>query len=401
MDEEINYLKVFIKNTKKYYTVLPWEGDRFSTNNVKMYPIYCEVCSNDKELFPEKILIRKGDALKGYCPCACSGGYKYSELQYKILVKRNIQNKPNLSIVDFEDPYKGIKSTRFSTYCSIHNTYNYKQKLNSRFCSHKFFCHKCSKDSLSKSKIKSTKTYLENLTGEGYYLIKDPIKKCSGGFHRYWYYFCDTCSKDNYVKLGLCSGTFSTTTGALQMGQKPCRCNSVKYNKAMATYLINTFTEERGYSFINWVESYTNASTPFEYACKEGHINRSSLNKILQGYGCKSCNNYGFYPSRSTEVDTLYVIELKNTEETPFVKIGRSFNTKERFREYTKSYDVEILYTKRSTHREIFNLEQKLLQFFADFSIIPTEKFGGSSKECFSFLIKDLLEGALIFLDRY
>jgi len=169
----------------------------------------------------------------------------------------------------------------------------------------------------------------------------------------------------------------------------------------MATYLINTFTEERGYSFINWVESYTNASTPFEYACKEGHINRSSLNKILQGYGCKSCNNYGFYPSRSTEVDTLYVIELKNTEETPFVKIGRSFNTKERFREYTKSYDVEILYTKRSTHREIFNLEQKLLQFFADFSIIPTEKFGGSSKECFSFLIKDLLEGALIFLDRY
>lgn len=70
--------------------------DLFKNENTGrwMYIVECSVCSKDKELYPEPLIIERYAAKsRGSVPCGCSAIPKWTEYQQKIRVERVCKNK--------------------------------------------------------------------------------------------------------------------------------------------------------------------------------------------------------------------------------------------------------------------------------------------------------------------
>ena len=383
-DEEIIGHKVPIKGTDRFYEVLPWDGGRTEKFNTKLFPICCEVCSNDKELFPDKILIRKGDIKKGYCPCGCAKVHSYNKEAINVICRRLAENLNHIEILDVYNTDGKIYNTTMDTYCSIHNYISEKVRYTNIKGNNGHFCNECGKDSLVNSKIKTIEHFKStfDIPSTSYVVYSGEVNSIG---HRYWYYICEKCSNDKYVKAGVCNGVFKTTTGELQRGKIPCRCKtyySIPYN--IAKFNIDAVCNEKSYTFIEWIDGYENGKSNFRYTCSLGHKNITNYHKfVTSDYGCKSCNVYGFYEGRYNEQDTLYIIKLEDSFES-FYKIGRSFNVRDRYREYSKYYVVTELFTHRDIHNKIYPLEQDLHVRCNDLHYLPSINFGGATYECFN-----------------
>lgn len=98
---------------------------------------------------------------------------------------------------------------------------------------------------------------------------------------------------------------------------------------------------------------------------------------------CGSKHN-GHYPLRLQETDTLYLVKLSKESEV-FLKVGRTFDTYERFKTIRKTYDLEVLKLVEDTHEKVFDLEKKIHYNLYELGMHykPEHYFGGAINECF------------------
>ncbi|WMB74209.1 hypothetical protein RA178_06230 [Shewanella oncorhynchi] len=84
------------------------------------YIVYCETCSKDSEMFGEGYFnTTLGNLQNGYKPCGCSKAPRWTEEQYKVLVKR-VCEENGLTFNGWAEPYKK-KTTKCSVTCNKHN----------------------------------------------------------------------------------------------------------------------------------------------------------------------------------------------------------------------------------------------------------------------------------------
>lgn len=119
-------------------------------NRHTMFKVTCEVCSKDKELFPQDyFLSTKGNLEKGKLPCGCSKCPKWEDWQFLILAKRVGINK-NFIVHGFTENFKG-QSTRLDCECLI-DGHKWKPTVQN-IVNNKSGCPECKKETIA-SKLK-------------------------------------------------------------------------------------------------------------------------------------------------------------------------------------------------------------------------------------------------------
>lgn len=375
------------------------------------FSIHCDICNLDVELFPNEFTSYKSSLLKGQIPCGCSLNPKWSEDQYIVRVKRVCKERGYV-FLGWKGDFKG-NTTKLSLYNPKNNhTWfstsiatlligqgdplegNERTRLASILCDDEFI------------------SYFHEAGFSADYKFWRSDKKDSRGYHAYWNYTCKTCSDDEYVKVGICSGIFESHHANLRVGNKPCRCSkSYRWNQEEREYQINKICKEEGLKFIGWVdeEGYKNNSSKLKWFCTENHECMTDTKSFIKGIRCKTCNNiknsvigtfYGYYPERKDEKDYLYVINFNNE----YIKVGRSFDIKSRIRSSKgllkmsgMSLDqIVILRVLSSTHKKVYDTEQWLHKeltergFYHEKSTWTVETFDTDAEDT----IYKLLEGS-------
>jgi len=219
--------------------------------------------------------------------------------------------------------------------------------------------------------------------------IEDSFDTIEGGL---WEFTCHKCSNDEYTKGGVGTGKFVSSYTVLINGSKPCRCSgNYRWNQEQREYKIKALCEEENSQFIGWesTKGYANGESRFVWVCKEGHRRIGQVNNFINtGNRCLTCaqeaGDWGYYPDRVNEADNLYLLSFKSETEA-FLKVGRSFDVKERMREFLKHYEVEVITTYQNCHQKIFDTEQDIHSYLKSLNhhYTPKVEFGGSVKECF------------------
>lgn len=105
----------------------------------------------------------------------------------------------------------------------------------------------------------------------------------------YWLVTCPICSKDEFVKAGLCSGTFESFSVDLKKGNRPCRCSrGYKFTEQQWTYKIKKQCDSKGYVFIGWVNS-VGVKSKVKYLCPIHGEQVIQAESFLRGSGCPQC----------------------------------------------------------------------------------------------------------------
>lgn len=379
---------VIESNSDTTYTILPWEGDKTLKGNTKLYKVYCEVCNNNPLFKGKRFLIRKGDALFGYCPCACSSSYKMTEFEFESTCKTLCKSLGKI----YKGLYKAEKNktkSKLSIYCPQHNVVNSDMNLQT-LRKTKHGCKLCANEAIKRSKLKTVKDFLQTFNlPNTVQVFKDNTYKDKQGQYLYWNLICNKCSYDKYVKAGICTGVFRTTRGQLQNGALPCRCNpTYSISKSRASFDIQEICEENGYKFLGFKNKGTTYSrVPFFYTCSVGHERESDHHKMVTcGYGCGKCSEGGvsYYPEQTEREDYLYFICLWDGKCDIFLKVGRSFHWRARYNEYKNAgFIIKEVLVLKGTHAVVWGLEQDCHKFAKEEHYMPSAKFGGSVLECF------------------
>lgn len=350
------------------------------------YILCCSICSEDTELWPEgSITTLKTDYNnKNIVSCGC-GNTNWKEFQAIIRIKRRLEEVENRSFVGLSEKYKGQ-----STKVRLYNT-DTKEEWESSIKgimkeNFKFTGGKASIVQLRK--INATRPYEEWLEGfcdngfmnKGIFCI-DTDKK---GF---WLFKCFTCSKDDLVKGGVCSGVFSARGSTLIRGHYPCRCSS-KYSltKGQKFFRIKEKLKEIQGSFISCNDDYSDTGK-FTWKCKHGHTNTNSTyhSLVLRGSRCAECslrgNKNGFNYKLEEDLDYLYIMEIEGVD---YFKVGRSFCPSRRSKEiesdvcryYGKSIAVTISYLFKGQHYKVYQVEQGIIKNFQEY--YPCYSYGSS-----------------------
>lgn len=358
------------------------------------YILECNKCSKDKSLWPYgSIETIKCNLTKGQLCCGCSRSPKWSEEQNRIRVHRLCNDKGYKFLGWFGDYNKD------KTYLMLENpeTNNRWNTTNLNNLLHGYGDPLQGRVNTIKASLKSEEYHIKDFTG---YAKGTVFKRVSGGE---WEYKCGICSQDKYVKNGVCSGIFKSTISGLKAGKKSCRCgSSYRYTpeqRLLDCEWVVSQSEITGYGFEDY--SKFNAKVKYKWRCKCGNQNSTEVYRFVNGQlSCGSCsqfgNVFGLYDAKVFEPDTLYIIELKSDDEC-FIKIGRSFNTQERFKEYRRYYDITPIFTCSRIHLSIFEVERKLHRSLKPLKIKPLIQFGGSRREAYStevlnFVDKDFFD---------
>lgn len=348
----------------------------------------CPVCSLDKELWPEGSIQSAISSLnRGRLPCGCSTQVGWSETQNRIRVERSCREK-GLVFLGWDGEYKRGK-TRLRlmnpdlNYCWNKTVLNYLVNT----------VHKCcplSKDIGNSVCIDKRVSNFMN-TGsfkKGTVFIKDDGKVHKDGRKCYWKVQCPSCKEDEFCKEGLCDGWFYSTTSALNFGQVPCRCSSRHhYTDVQWGHRVGKVITEKG-GFVE-TQEFKDSRCLVEWRCKRGHYNKDRAGIITNRCVCGTCGKmsekFGYYPHKRDDLDNLYILRMFDDFGNDFIKIGRTFDFKQRSYEYKKLFTVEILdMVSTETHHTVFHKELHLKGILKDKLVIFDFGFGGSSEECFT-----------------
>lgn len=232
------------------------------------------------------------------------------------------------------------------------------------------------------------------------------IKECVGGKgnKRKYIFDCSVCSLDKELYP---YGSLTTTKSNLMSRNTPnCGCGLSSRNlkewqhRIKATRICN----EKGLTFEGWVGDFAGTNkTKVKLFCKyHGLSENTRLDKLyLREGGCEPCSqelgNYGYYKDRIDEVDFLYLLKPSCGEF--FCKVGRSFNPEKRIYQHENSsgYKFEVLSIVEGKHKDIFNLETKILKDTFCYKCIPKSLWSGGYTECRTLDILDIPEIISIF----
>lgn len=164
------------------------------------------------------------------------------------------------------------------------------------------------------------------------------------------------------------------------------------------SYTTNEFIEKASKIHSNRYEYsksvYSTTMRKLIITCKvHGDFNQTP-NEHLAGRGCKQCANLknGFTKDKFIETAkaggynaaTLYILKCSNEHEE-FYKIGITLQTiSKRYSGKKMPYNYEIIQEIKDIPENIWEAEKQLHLVNKEFHYIPSIKFGGSLKECFS-----------------
>ncbi|AUR91454.1 hypothetical protein NVP1161O_012 [Vibrio phage 1.161.O._10N.261.48.C5] len=197
------------------------------------------------------------------------------------------------------------------------------------------------------------------------------------GYDKKFILECESCSQDKELWP---AGSIILPKGELTRGTIPCGCHPTRtyWSEDQYEILIKRECAIRDYTFLGWDGRFRNYTTKLLLTNnKTGYSwGSTSITKFLsRGQGDPqeavrvqklTKSFYGYYPDREEESDNLYIILFKKGG---YIKIGRSFNLKERIVSHGKSLikqanhsknDIQILYIFKGIHREVFRTEQEL-----------------------------------------
>lgn len=351
----------------------------------------CPVCSKDEELWPYGSIVTDPASLRrGRLSCGCSPQVSRTEEQYKIVVNRACSDK-KLVFLGWEGPFKG--GNTFLRLMNPELGYCWNTTVINYFIRTDKPCCPITKDFTNSMTIEERIKLFRSTNSfpEGSLFKKDIYKTHSDGRKCYWDYYCPICDDDEISKAGLCDGWFKSTTSRLSSGQIPCRCSEKHhYTSEQWLFRIKNRLSSIGAVFVDTFsqDNEIRNRTLVSWRCKHGHFNKDRAGVILNRPVCGTCGKisgkFGFYKHRAKDPDILYLIELSNDQGEYYVKVGRTFDLKQRFYEYNKLFDINILSLSHDIHEKVFLTEQNLKGLLAEHLATPINNFGGSSEECFT-----------------
>jgi hypothetical protein len=179
-------------------------------------------------------------------------------------------------------------------------------------------------------------------------------------------------------------------------------CNKCKGDKSSFTWeeIYNQFPEKNKTYYSYDKDSYTRNSVKMKIICpKHGEFwQKPELHKT--GSGCKRCTASGgpgryceTIFSRSPELKEkqglLYFIELIDSDNRIFYKVGITTSMRTRYYNFIKKNGGKILWTKNDTLYNCFILEQNILEENKLFKYIPIMPLAGKN-ECLTRKICDI-----------
>lgn len=261
----------------------------------KKYAVTCNVCSKDYELYKNGIFfITKHNLLSGRLPCGCSKTPKWSEEQYKIILKRYCKGKHFV----FKSILGGFfgNTSRVLMCCNTHGDWSSGTIAN---ILRGKGCPECKKVSISKGLKGDEVLITKNLTESGMFPIGTKFKRSltmSSMQDDYWEYTCPICSNDEYVKAGLCSGIFYSRLTHLKSGIKSCRCSAhTNLTKEQRIFQIKKkmYDSNTKDIFTGLCDNYNNVFDKFIRQCPlHGEYSTEVRHYLHSDCGCPQCSNH-------------------------------------------------------------------------------------------------------------
>lgn len=342
----------------------------------------CSICSIDEELHPAgSMRMTVQGFLREGIPCGCSTQPKWSKRQQLVRIGR-VCEEVDYTFNGFVGDYVGVRTKLSLTDNVMGNTWS---TTDISWFLRGSRNPKLAQAILNKANTKPIEDYITIFKSTGSYPEGTIFEKISSGDKvSKWRYFCPICSCDEYSLKGLCSNWFNGDSSALLKGSKSCRCSTnYVYTFQQRKFKCEQDCKRLGLSFVGLSGKHSRDSV--DIICNNGHKNQIPVHK-LDNYSCHKCydnqSGFGFYKDLKDKEDTLYIIELSSDSER-FIKVGRSFNIKERFKEFKKNYDVHIISLEEGTHEYIFFKEKDCHEMLSGYLYKPKISFGGSVKECF------------------
>ena len=325
----------------------------------------CSICSEDVELFPYGSLVTtKGRLDEGKMPCNCTKIGKWSEDQLLVLLKRILKNK-GYDFLGYAEDYKG-KNTKIRLYSPKYQVcWDYSKIVHFINEPYKDWLSFPCKNTMGKDysdKIKEYKSIQMFYTN--YELVPLNWMYLNMSNHMKYRWNCSLCGEYGFI-----------FDSQLQKGEIPCSCNENRIAKTPEEKLNNCLQrcEDENLTFLT-KQPIQNIYQNISWLCSKGHKNFSTYNNFTSHKsGCYWCvkgnNRKGYYPERKNDTDYLYVIKLSNDSEE-FIKVGRSFNVKNRLYAY-KKYNIELLCLFKGIHDKIYYTEQYLIYKYSSYKFVP------------------------------
>ncbi len=286
-----------LSNKGNEYTILGQKG--------RYFILSCSVCSLDEELWPKgSVKTTKQGLDNALACCACSGKYRWTEVQNKIRVERVCKER-SISFYGFKGSHIGnktllkLRNTKTGSYWETTPLYN--------------FIHKPIQDPTIRygydRKAKES-TYIENFRSLEVFPEGTLFKRREGAYPKgtatFWDVFCPLCDADEYSRNGLGSGWFISRHQHLSDRWLPCRCSKVhvlteeqtfyKFTKALQNRgtLKAVIKSGKGLRYVKW-------------QCHVCHQNNTTLaSNLLRRNSCNGCSNKGFQDHKK---GTLYIVK--------------------------------------------------------------------------------------------
>ena len=374
--------------TFKIETLLPRESYPDGELKSAVFEGTCSICSRDEELFPEKFLVKKSRVLCGKgisFPCACAKGVRWTQEQYKVLIRRKLEGTDwrVLSYWESKD-FKG-RQTKCRVVCLNHSLVS--NKTISQLLDQVKMCKMCSAESVGDTSRKDLKEIgVTLLSCGGNFSLQRTVNK------NRFLFTCFDCQQDDYTRLGNCRYVWGIGYKKLKVAILPCRCSgddNGKLDPYEMEFKINKICKDEGLTFIGWSDVYANYKSKFNWVCNKGHTCKTSVNKFtVQHQRCKVCANlerrisWNFQEDYIGKLDYLYFLNLFNEDES-FIKIGRTNNPRRRFREYSCKYNLNVLEVYKGLYEDVWEKEKHIHESYTKYHYYPTIYTAGFMRECY------------------
>lgn len=256
---------------------------KYPTGVRKVYALKCNECSKNSVLHGEGIyLVHLSHIKNGIISCGCAKRTNWTPYQYYIKMISECKNRNCI--------FLGYDKKHLRLYCLEHGYWNTTSKA------HFFNGKGCSKCGDTNSRVLRTKDsyfHISKFKNTNAYNYRRSDKIDSSGRLRYWEYMCEKCSHDEYVRLGLCNGIFTSFNSDLVKGKKSCRCSSnYRWTEKQREYQITKLLKSNfpHISFKGWVNSYKNIHSKAILNCNIHNNYTQKVNYILNNNcGCPQC----------------------------------------------------------------------------------------------------------------
>lgn len=269
-------------------TVVGWSGKKYTS---KTCVVECSRCKKDKELHGDGLYLSPRVSLRnGNIPCGCSNRPNWTQTQYLTRIER-IAKEKSLKFLGFFGDFSGTES-KLRLSCERHGEWT-STKMG-HFINQGVGCPGCSDDNKSGVLRQNDSEHILSFVKTGRFqkgtlFWRSSSRKSTSGSSLYWKVKCPVCSRDEYVRAGLCNGIFESTITALKRGFRPCRCSkSYHYTGPQWEYRVIKRCREMGYTFEGWLTEASRTGI-FRYSCPMHGRQETTSTGIISGGGCPGC----------------------------------------------------------------------------------------------------------------